>query len=133
MIVAFIYSLGWQLVIYFYHHKLGGLFVDDLGIIKEVSRISPAATLTLFILGPMLIITMYFQAIGDAKRAGLLSMAKTYAFLLPLLFVLPISFSEWGIWYAGPVAETLGLVLTLGVLYQRQQSGGYKYGLFKVL
>nr|WP_268820296.1 MATE family efflux transporter [Paraglaciecola sp. G1-23] len=128
---AFVYSLGWQLVIYFYHHKLGGLFVDDLGIIQEVSRISPAATMALFILGPMLIITMYFQAIGDAKRAGLLSMAKTYAFLLPLLFIMPFGFAEWGIWYAGPVAEVLGLLLTFIVLFHRQQSANYKFGLFK--
>ncbi|WP_158970397.1 MATE family efflux transporter [Paraglaciecola sp. L3A3] len=129
---SLLYGLAWQLIILLYHHKIGGLFVDDLGIIHQVSRIFPTATLALSLLGPLLIITMYFQAIGDAKRAGLLSMAKTYGFLLPLLFVLPWQFSEWGIWYAGPTAEVLGLLLTFAVLYQRQQKNVYRYGLFKV-
>lgn len=128
---SFFYSVFWQVMIYVFHDKLGALFVNDLGIINEVNRIFPTATLALCLLGPLMIITMYFQAIGDAKRAGLLSLAKTYVFLLPLLFMLPISFSEWGIWYAGPVAEILALVLTLVVLCHRQRSSGYRLGLFK--
>ncbi|MGJ8680329.1 MATE family efflux transporter [Paraglaciecola sp.] len=132
VVASFIYCLTWQLIIYFNHQHLGALFVSDVGIIKEVSRITPASTMSLFLLGPVMMITMYFQAIGDAKRAGLLSMAKTYAFLLPLLFLMPLGFAEWGIWYAGPVAEVLGLMLTIVVLFHRQKSAGYKLGLFKV-
>lgn len=129
---ALIYCLAWQLAINLFHQQLGRVFVDDIGIINELSRILPVATLALFLLGPLLIISMYFQAIGDAKRAGILSMVKTYAFLLPLLFILPFGFSELGVWYAGPVAECLGLLLALGVLYHRQLTENYKFGLFKV-
>ncbi|MDU0354476.1 MATE family efflux transporter [Paraglaciecola aquimarina] len=129
---SLIYSVFWQGVIYFLHHKIGAVFVNDIGIINEVSRIFPTATFALCLLGPLMIVTMYFQAIGDARRAGLLSLAKTYAFLLPLLFILPLEFSEWGIWYASPVAEVLALLLTLAVLYHRQRCANYRWGLYKI-
>jgi putative MATE family efflux protein len=127
---ALIYCLVWQWGIYVFREQLGSLFVDDIGIIQEVARISPVATLSLFILGPALMITVYFQAIGDAKRAGLLSIAKTYLFLLPLLFILPYGISEWGVWYAGPIAELLSLLLIFAVLIQRRKATGHQFGLF---
>ncbi len=73
---------------------------------------------------------MLFQAIGDAKRASILGLTKTYCFSLPLIFILPFFFAEWGIWYAAPCAELLALFLTMSILYQRNQRDGNPMGLF---
>lgn len=77
-----------------------------------------------------MMINMFFQSIGDAARASFLSLSKTYLFALPLIFLLPRQFGETGIWFAGPVAEGLALLLTLGILFHRAQRHQYRLGLF---
>ncbi|WP_444930083.1 MATE family efflux transporter [Microbulbifer sp. SSSA002] len=128
--VAFTYCLALQLSILMLKDTLGALFVSDPQIIAEVARILPIMTLVYFLAGPLMIISTFFQAIGDAKRAVILGVTKTYLFVLPLILILPLLFGEVGIWYAGPIAELLLLILTICVLYQRGRDHGHKYGLY---
>lgn len=128
--VSFIYCAFLQLIAFVFRSELGAMFVSDQGVIKEVVRILPFTTLALFLVGPQMMISMFFQAIGDAKRAGILGIMKTYAFSLPLIFILPFFFSEWGIWYAAAGTEFLALLLTVLVLSQRNRSSNISLGLF---
>lgn len=105
------------------------IWIDDPQVTDEVARLLPVVSLALFLLGPLMLISFYFQSIGDAKRAGILSIAKTYLFALPLVFLLPLVWGEWGIWYAGPAAEFLALMLTGAILYHRAIQGKYRFGL----
>ncbi|TLM75732.1 MATE family efflux transporter [Microbulbifer harenosus] len=127
---ALIYCLLIEALIWLIKDRFGYWFVDDVDIAKEVARILPISTLALFLLGPLMMINMFFQSIGDAARASFLSLSKTYLFALPLVFLLPMKFGETGIWLAGPVAEGLALLLTLGVLFHRAQRHQYRLGLF---
>ncbi|WP_133468606.1 MATE family efflux transporter [Paraglaciecola marina] len=129
LLVSLIYCVTLQLLGVLFHEKLGALFVTDQQVVAEVARIFPWTTLGLFLMGPQMMISMFFQAIGDAKRAGILGITKTYAFSLPLIFVLPLFFAEWGIWYAAPVTEALALLLTTSVLIL-SHSNVRSFGLF---
>ena len=128
--VAFVYCLLLQTIAFVFKRDLGMLFVSDQAVISEVVRILPFSTLALFLVGPQMMISMFFQAIGDAKRAGILGIMKTYAFSLPLIFILPYFFSEWGIWYAAASTEFLALLLTVFVLSQRNRTQNTSLGLF---
>ncbi|GAA5444296.1 multidrug export protein MepA [Microbulbifer sp. NBRC 101763] len=128
--VAFGYCLALQLGVLILKDSLGALFVSDKQIITEVARILPMMTLVYFLAGPLMMISTFFQAIGDAKRAAILGIAKTYVFVLPLILILPPLMGEVGIWYAGPVAELMLLILTAFILYQRGRNHGQKYGLY---
>ncbi|MBL4632116.1 MAG: MATE family efflux transporter [Paraglaciecola sp.] len=128
--ISFIYCAVLQAIAFVFKSELGAIFVSDEAVIEEVVRILPFTTLALFLVGPQMMISMFFQAIGDAKRAGILGIMKTYAFSLPLIFILPLFFSEWGIWYAAPSTEILALLLTIFVLSQRNRSGKTSLGLF---
>jgi putative MATE family efflux protein len=130
IVMALLYCLFFQLIIFVFKNQLGGLFVDDLEVIQEVSQILPLMTSAFFLVGPLMMVGVVFQAMGDAKRAAILRLAKLYIFTLPLVFILPIFMSELGIWLAGPSSEMLGLLLTFGVLYQRRQQSGNPLGLF---
>lgn len=130
LITASLYCLGAEAMLWLLKDSLGGWFVDDHSITEEVARILPISTLALFLLGPLMMVSMFFQSIGDALRAGLLGLSKTYLFALPMVFLLPSLMGELGIWYAAPVAEAMALVLTLGVLYQRARVHNYRLGLF---
>jgi len=130
LLAALIYSMSMQGVVLLIKDSLGAWFVEDTGVINEVSRILTFSTMTLFLLGPLMIISTFFQSIGDAARASLLGITKTYLFLLPMIFVFPTLFGEWGIWYAAPSAEVLALLFTLGILYQHSRQHSYRLGLF---
>lgn len=101
---------------------LGAVFVDDPQIVAQVARILPITTATMFMFGPLMMVATHFQAIGDAPRAGLLGLSRTYLFGLPLTLLLPLVLGEVGIWLAGPVAECLVLGLTVWVLWRRWRS-----------
>jgi len=130
IIIAFIYCVFCQFVILLLKNQLGGVFVNDINVTTEVSRILPIMSSALFLLGPLMMVGVVFQAMGDAKRAAILRLAKVYIFTLPLIFILPLLFAEQGIWLAGPSAEILALLLTITVLYKRRQKSGNPFGLF---
>ncbi len=111
--------------------EIAFVFVNDAAIARELGRIMPFAVLLMFVFGPLMMIGTYFQAIGDAGRAALLGLARTYLFALPLTFLMPFWFGEPGIWYAGVVAEMLVLGLTIVVLRRRRHSEGKVWGLFE--
>ena len=127
---ALTYSLLAQTLFMLAPDWLGSLFVADPAVIEEVQRILPKATLLMFTAGPIFIIATYFQAIGDVPRSAILSLSKTYCFMLPLIFILPILTGEVGIWFASPIADVLMLAITLSLLRQMAQKTGYKWGLF---
>jgi len=130
IVIAFIYCVACQVFILLFKNQLGSVFVSDTNVNNEVARIIPIMSSALFLLGPLMMIGVIFQAMGDAKRAAILRLAKVYFFTLPLIFILPMLFSELGIWFAGPSSEFLALLLTIVVLYQRRQKSGNPFGLF---
>jgi len=129
--LAFAYSLAVELLLAFGAPWIGFAFVDDIAVVNEVGRILPMMVAMFFAAGPLMVIATYFQALGDARRAALLSLVKPYAFFLPLLFVLPLGFGETGIWMSGPVAEGLLVGLTVAVLAATARGGAARWGLFR--
>jgi Na+-driven multidrug efflux pump len=88
-------------------------------------------TCVFFLMGPLMMMASYFQAIGSATRAAILGLSKTYAFAIPLTFLLPLQFGEIGVWYAGPLAEVMLAALTLLVLWKLARETRLRWGLFQ--
>lgn len=128
--LAFLYCLGAQSLFMLMPATLCRLFVTDTVVVAEVTRILPITSLMLFAAGPMLMLAMYFQAIGDVTRAAILSLAKTYGFLLPLLLLIPALLGEPGIWIASPLADAMMLLTTALLLRWTSRQNGRKWGLF---
>ena len=129
--IAFIYCVVVQGIVMSFPHQIARAFVDDPMVIAEVGRILPIMTCVFFLMGPLMMVAAYFQAIGFAGRAAILGLTKAYAFAIPLTFLLPNWFGEAGIWYAGPMAEVLLFGLTAVVLFRGAQSAGWRWGLFR--
>lgn len=53
----------------------------------------------------------FFQFIGKAKRAIILSMSRQLLFIIPLLLILPRFWGVEGVWYAIPIADAAAVVL----------------------
>jgi Na+-driven multidrug efflux pump len=129
LLCAAIYAAMVELGLFIFRDQLGGYFVGSPTVVAEVANILPVYVALYFSLGPMLVISNYFQAIGDVRRSALLTLSRTYLFAIPLTFVLPIWLGERGIWLAAPLADLLLLALAAVVLKTRGQ--GLAWGLFK--
>lgn len=74
--------------------------------------------LALPIIGFQVISSNYFQAIGKAKIAILLSLSRQVIILIPILLILPNIFQLDGVWMAGPISDVLSAALTGVFLYR---------------
>ena len=68
------------------------------------------------IVGFSMVVGNFFQYIGKAKRAIILSMTRQLIFILPLLVVLPPLWGQDGVWYSIPIADTMAMLLALVLL-----------------
>ena len=129
--VALLYCTAVEITFLLNRSEIGFIFVDDAQIAAELARILPYVVMTMFVFGPMMMVSTYFQAIGVAPRAAVLGLSRTYLFALPLTFALPFWFGEPGIWYASVISELLVLALTALVLAHRLKATGHPWGLFQ--
>jgi len=63
------------------------------------------------IIGPSIIIASTFQALGRGLPSLILSVTRQLVFLLPLMYLFSIYSSLDNVWYAIPIAETMGAIL----------------------
>lgn len=64
------------------------------------------------IIALQLIGAAYFQAVGKAVPALLLTLSRQAFIFIPLVFVLPLWFGTLGVWLAFPISDVLATLLT---------------------
>ena len=70
------------------------------------------------IIAVQLIGSAYFQAVGKAIPALLLTLSRQGFFFIPLIFILPLWYGELGVWMAFPVSDVLSTLVTAFILYR---------------
>ncbi|WMX12445.1 MATE family efflux transporter [Aureispira sp. CCB-E] len=95
---------------------------------KEILAITPEAMAIVFMAMPLILIQLigssYYQAIGKAVPALLLTLTKQGFFLIPLVFILPRFWGINGIWYAFPIADVLSMLVTAIFLWRAYRQLG---------
>lgn len=98
--------------ILFYATPIVSIFTTDPKVITE----TPNALRWVFAASPIIALQLigaaYFQAVGKAKKALLLTLSKQGFFLIPLVLILPNFFGIFGVWVAFPIADVLSTILT---------------------
>ena len=81
---------------------------------QKLIHYSPDAIFWLFITAPTVVFHLispsYYQALGKALPALLLTITKQGLFLIPLVVVLPLYFGIDGIWYSFPISDVLSAI-----------------------
>ncbi|MBO3115150.1 MATE family efflux transporter [Winogradskyella sp. DF17] len=94
------------------------LFTQDEAVLRE----TPPAMRYVFLATPIIAVQLigaaYFQAIGKAVPALLLTLSRQAIFFIPLIFILPYFYGELGVWIAFPVADILSTVVTAYYLHR---------------
>jgi Na+-driven multidrug efflux pump len=68
------------------------------------------------VVGFQVVSAHFFQSIGRAKIALVLSLLRQVLILIPLILILPRYLGLDGIWAAGPISDVVATVLTAGAL-----------------
>ena len=71
------------------------------------------------LVGFQIVVGGFFQYIGKAPLAILMSLTRQLLFLLPLLWFLPRQFGAQGVWISMPIADTASIILAF-VLFMWQ-------------
>ncbi|MDR2764107.1 MAG: MATE family efflux transporter [Tannerella sp.] len=67
--------------------------------------------LAFVVVGSHVTLTHFFQSIGDTGKSIFLSLSRQVLFLIPFLLILPSFFGLDGVWYAGPLSDTLSALI----------------------
>ena len=93
------------------------IFTTDSVLITQGANFLVIVIIVIPLVGIQMLGASFFQAIGLAKPALFLTLARQIIFLMPLVFILPRFFGINGIWYAFPVSDISSTILTLFYLY----------------
>ena len=87
-------------------------FTTDIYVIEK----TPNAMRWVFAATPIIAIQLigaaYFQAVGKATPALLLTLSRQAFFFIPLIFILPLWYGELGVWMAFPASDVLSTLVT---------------------
>ena len=105
------------LLIVFFATEIAAVFTQDTLVVETTADVIFWVFLSTPIVGVQLIGSAYFQAIGKAIPALLLTLTRQGFFFIPLLFILPKYYGTFGVWIAFPVAECIATVVTAFFLF----------------
>lgn len=119
-----IIAVSIYLCILYFQTPIVQLFSSD----AEILSITPQAMCIVFMAMPFILVQLigssYYQAIGKATPALLLTLTKQGFFLIPLVYILPRFYGINGIWYAFPIADLLSTLVTFVFLQQAYRALG---------
>lgn len=113
---AILYACGLGLLVFggimFFAEEIVEIFTQNPTIIAE----TPDAMRWVFAATPIVAIQLigaaYFQAVGKAIPALLLTLSRQGFFFIPLILILPNYYGEIGVWISFPIADLLSTLVT---------------------
>ncbi len=116
IITAILYASGLATLVFvvlmIFPEAITKLFTDDTRVLQE----TPSAMRWVFAATPIIAIQLigaaYFQAVGKAIPALLLTLTRQGFFFIPLILILPQFYGELGVWMSFPIADVLSTIVT---------------------
>lgn len=71
------------------------------------------------IIGFQMVASNFFQSIGMAKKAIILSLSRQVLILIPCLLILPLFWEADGIWFSMPISDILASLIAGFMLYNQ--------------
>lgn len=109
---ATLISLGIFTLIMTFTPQIVSIFTNDPHLIQETTH----AIRRVFLATPLLAVSLlgaaFFQALGRARPAFMLSLSKQGFLLIPLVLILPMFMGLNGIWIAFPIADVGAALLS---------------------
>ncbi|MEQ8201159.1 MAG: MATE family efflux transporter [Syntrophomonadaceae bacterium] len=105
--------------------QLVGLFSQGDAALTELTIHAILVYMALiWLVGYQVICSNYFQAVGKARQATVLSLSRQVLFFIPLLLLLPRFWGVEGVWRSAPIADFLAVALTSLMMYYEMKTLG---------
>ena len=99
-------------LIVLFAENIAAVFTRESLVVETTAEVLTWVFLSTPIVGIQLIGSAYFQAIGKAIPALLLTLTRQGFFFIPFLLVLPHYYGSFGVWISFPVAEFISTLVT---------------------
>ncbi|TQD40614.1 MATE family efflux transporter [Haloflavibacter putidus] len=99
-------------IIMIFAENIAAIFTTDAQILAETPSSMRWVFAALPVIALQLIGSAYFQAIGKAIPALLLTLTRQGFFFIPLILILPNYFGELGVWISFPLADIISTIVT---------------------
>lgn len=93
------------------------MFTDYEPLVEVATRAMFLSGMLFVFVGPGVVIGTYFQSIGMAKLASVMSLTRQGICLIPALFIFPLFWGLDGVWLSLPFADFMGAVVGSVCLY----------------
>ncbi len=103
---------------------LGSLFSDDPTVIEAVAEILRPMMLLYAASGPVLVLALYFQALGQPGQTAALTLVKPWLLMPTLILALSVGYGVSGIWLAFPMADAIIVMLAVMIGRSALHSAG---------
>lgn len=115
MAAAFLWCLAVTLTGVFAGQTVGGWFSTDPQVIAAFAHILRPMMAFYTVSGPVLVLALYFQAIGQPQRTAVLTLIRPWLLTPALVFLLSAGLGARGIWLAFPAADLIILFLAFWI------------------
>lgn len=109
---AAILSTGIFIILMIFPEAITRMFTTNLEVIQQ----TPSNMRWVFAATPIIAVQLigaaYFQAIGKAIPALLLTLTRQGFFFIPLILILPKYYGELGVWISFPISDVLSTLVT---------------------
>ncbi len=100
----------------FLPYVIASIFTRDQNLIELVIPALRIVFIFFPIVGFQMVTSNFFQSIGMARKAIIMSLSRQVLILLPCLIILPQFFGVKGVWYSLPTADILSSVVAACML-----------------
>ncbi|MCA0972813.1 MATE family efflux transporter [Halobacillus litoralis] len=111
--VVTVISFGIFAVMMIFPEGLMRIFSGDTATIETGANAIRIMFALAMLIGAQVVSGGLYQALGMAKPALVLSMARQVLFLIPLVLILPYAFGVNGVWLAFPISDLLAFLLSV--------------------
>lgn len=101
------------LVSYLFPHVAVRLFTDDPTLEAHAIYGLKKMNMAIGIISINLVASNLYQNLGMVGKSIFLSLSRQLLILVPLLYLLPLSMNEDGVWYAFPISDTVSCIIAL--------------------
>ena len=118
-IATIVTTMGFLLGVFF-PRMFARAFTSDVQLLNLAENALRISILAFPLVGFQIVMSGYFQSIGQAKKSIILSLSRQIIFLIPSIIILPRLFGLNGVWAATPVSDFLAAFLAL-IFFLRQR------------
>lgn len=115
MVTALVWCLAVTIAGVFFGAAIGSSFSAEPAVIDAIAEILRPMMLLYVSSGPILVLALYFQALGQPGRTAALTLVKPWLLTPFLILAFSAALGVSGIWLAFPIADALTLLLAFRI------------------